>query len=149
MTVIKCTWAYVAVGGMTLTCLRALRSSFFTTRMWRALFTGEEVCQPFQFNIEWKERYIPITGGTHLLPYVYIKKTKSNLTTWNLNSWKEQHSKPPFQNARCFVFTSLLHQERWQLGLDGTLVSRSLRVIMECTCIYWSNIQSMCNSGLI
>lgn len=40
--IIEGTWAYIAIDGVALKCLGALRDSFLTTRMWRALFTWEE-----------------------------------------------------------------------------------------------------------
>lgn len=116
MTVIKCAWAYVAVGGMALKCLRALRNSFLTTKCEEPFLHEKKVYQTFRFNIEEKENYIPITVGIYLFPFFHSQKTKSNLTTWNLNPWttfKAPFSKWDIPDYWTGVLFSV-HQQRWQ-----------------------------------
>lgn len=95
MTIIKGTWAYVAVGGVTLKCLRALRNSFFVTRMWRALFTWEEWKSIKPFNLIVNKIY----------PHNYRNVSASLFSYWENKikatwSWfeflKRETSKTPF-----------------------------------------------------
>lgn len=74
--IVKGTWAYVAVGGMTLKCIRPLWDLFLTTRIWRALFSWEEWNYVKPFNlISLSKRYVPIAMGICLLSFFHIEKT--------------------------------------------------------------------------